>query len=44
VARGGEATIENIRLRCAAHNAYAAERAFGAEFMDQKKREGGSRV
>jgi hypothetical protein len=44
VARGGEATAENIRLLCRAHNQHAAERAFGAEFMDQKKREAGRRV
>jgi hypothetical protein len=41
VARGGEATVENIRLRCRAHNQYAAERAFGAGFMDDKRRESG---
>ena len=33
VARGGLATVENIRLRCRAHNQYTAERAFGAAFM-----------
>jgi len=26
---GGEATVENISLRCAAHNAYEAELVFG---------------
>ena len=36
-ARGGEATIEGIRLRCRAHNQYEAERAFGAEFMRGKR-------
>ena len=39
VARGGDATLENVRLLCRAHNAYAAERAFGAEFMDRKRHE-----
>jgi 5-methylcytosine-specific restriction endonuclease McrA len=39
VARGGRATEENLRLRCRAHNAYEAERAFGAEFVEGKRRE-----
>jgi len=37
VARGGEATVENIRLRCRAHNQYEAERVFGAGFMASKR-------
>jgi len=37
VARGGEATVEGIRLLCRAHNQYAAERTFGAEFMRHKR-------
>jgi len=37
VARGGEATVEGIRLRCRAHNQYAAEQTFGAEFMRHKR-------
>jgi 5-methylcytosine-specific restriction endonuclease McrA len=41
VARGGEATAENVRLACRSHNQYAAERAFGAEFMERKRREAG---
>ena len=36
-ARGGEATVEGIRLRCRAHNQYQAERTFGAEFMRHKR-------
>jgi 5-methylcytosine-specific restriction endonuclease McrA len=36
-ARGGEATIANLRLRCRAHNQYEAERAFGAPFMERKR-------
>ncbi len=36
-ARGGADTAENLRLRCRAHNALAAERDFGREFMQQKK-------
>jgi hypothetical protein len=39
VARGGQATVGNLRLRCRAHNQYAAECAFGAEFMSQKRHE-----
>ncbi len=39
VARGGEATIEGIRLRCRAHNQYEAERTFGAGFMQLKRDE-----
>jgi 5-methylcytosine-specific restriction endonuclease McrA len=39
IARGGESTIENVRLRCRAHNQLAAERTFGAGFMDEKRRE-----
>lgn len=32
-ARGGEATVAGLRLRCRAHNQYGAERAFGTEHM-----------
>jgi 5-methylcytosine-specific restriction endonuclease McrA len=39
VARGGGSTVENVRLRCRAHNQYAAERMFGTEFMEHKRRE-----
>jgi len=39
VARGGAATIENVRLRCRAHNQYEAEKAFGADFMRRKREE-----
>jgi 5-methylcytosine-specific restriction endonuclease McrA len=37
VARGGEATVDGIRLLCRAHNQFAAERTFGAEFMRHKR-------
>jgi hypothetical protein len=37
LARGGVATVGRIRLRCRAHNQYAAERTFGAEFMRHKR-------
>jgi 5-methylcytosine-specific restriction endonuclease McrA len=36
-ARGGEATVAGMRLRCRAHNQYEAERTFGAGFMDEKR-------
>jgi hypothetical protein len=39
VARGGQATVDRMRLRCRAHNQYEAEQAFGAEFMNRKRRE-----
>ena len=37
VARGGEATVNNLRLRCRAHNQYAAEQSFGELFMRGKR-------
>ena len=37
VARGGEATVAGIRLRCRAHNQFGAECTFGAEFMRHKR-------
>jgi len=37
VARGGEATLAGLQLRCRAHNQYAAECAFGVEFMRHKR-------
>jgi hypothetical protein len=37
VARGGRATVDNLRLRCRAHNQYDAECAFGAGFMERKR-------
>jgi hypothetical protein len=39
VARGGQATVDRMRLRCRAHNQYAAECTFGAEFMRNKRHE-----
>jgi 5-methylcytosine-specific restriction endonuclease McrA len=38
-ARGGKATMENLRLRCSAHNQYEAERAFGVDFIRRKRQE-----
>ena len=37
VARGGEASVATIRLRCRAHNQYAAECTFGAGFICEKR-------
>jgi hypothetical protein len=44
VARGGEATVARLRLRCRAHNQYEAERVFGAAFMRRKRGEGRTMV
>jgi hypothetical protein len=44
VARGGEATVEGIRLRCRAHNQYEAECVFGAGFMSEKRAEARARA
>jgi 5-methylcytosine-specific restriction endonuclease McrA len=37
VARGGTSTVDNIRLRCRAHNQLEAECVFGAGFMEDKR-------
>jgi 5-methylcytosine-specific restriction endonuclease McrA len=39
VARGGQATVANVRLRCRAHNQLAAEDTFGAGFMENRRRD-----
>ncbi len=39
VARGGNATAANLRIRCRAHNQYTAELTYGAEFMRNKREE-----
>ena len=44
VARGGRTTTDNIRLRCRAHNQFEAERAFGVDFMRNKREEVWGRV
>jgi hypothetical protein len=41
-ARGGEATVDNIRLRCPGHNQHSAEQTFGAGFMKKKREEAGA--
>jgi len=43
VPQGGAATVDNLRLRCRAHNQYEAERIFGAGFMSQKRDEARAR-
>ena len=37
VALGGEATVDDVRLRCHVHNQLEAERVFGREFMTEKR-------
>jgi len=37
VARGGESSVDNLRLRCRAHNQLEAERTFGSDFMRHKR-------
>ena len=34
--RGGQATVENLRLRCRAHNQYEASATFGAGVHDRQ--------
>jgi len=41
LATGGAATVSNIRLLCRAHNQLVADEAFGAEFMESKRRAAG---
>jgi hypothetical protein len=38
VARGGRASVSGIRLRCRAHNQLEADRTFGAEVMENRRR------
>jgi hypothetical protein len=40
VARGGQSTVSNLRLRCRAHNQFAAECTYGHEFMRGKREQG----
>jgi hypothetical protein len=37
LARGGESTVANLRLRCRSHNQLEAENLFGAGFMQEKR-------
>jgi 5-methylcytosine-specific restriction endonuclease McrA len=37
VAKGGESTVENLRLLCSAHNQHAAECEFGKEKMQARR-------
>jgi hypothetical protein len=43
VAQGGRATAQGLRLRCRAHDQYAAEQAFGRDFMNAKRTPGAKR-
>lgn len=36
LARGGQTSVDNLRLRCRAHNFHEAERVFGKGFMAKK--------
>ncbi|MGC4095205.1 MAG: HNH endonuclease signature motif containing protein [Polyangiaceae bacterium] len=38
-ALGGEATVENLCLLCAAHNSHRARQVYGAEFIERKRAE-----
>lgn len=42
-ARGGEATVENLRLTCAAHNRFLAEQDYGRAFVQDKLRQAKAR-
>ncbi|HUQ41246.1 MAG TPA: hypothetical protein VM052_01975 [Candidatus Limnocylindrales bacterium] len=37
VCRGGQPTVDGLRLRCKTHNQHAAEQALGADFMSAKR-------
>ena len=37
LAMGGTTTADNLRQRCHAHNQYAADCAFGADFMARQR-------
>lgn len=37
IAKGGESTVENVRLLCRTHNQYEAERVLGEKFMRGKR-------
>jgi len=39
VAKGGQSTVANVRLRCRTHNQLEAERAYGRDFMEKKRDE-----
>jgi len=41
--QGGPSTVENIRLHCKCHNAYAAEQAYGVATIARAKRKSQSR-
>jgi hypothetical protein len=37
LAKGGETTVDNLRLLCRPHNQFEAKRAFGAGFIESKR-------
>jgi hypothetical protein len=44
IARGGQATVSGLRLRCRAHNQYEAEMVYGEDFMRGKREAGRERA
>ena len=44
VARGGDGTVEGMRLLCRAHNQHAAEQTFGVGFMNEQRERGRQRT
>src|SRR5690606_6755120 len=43
-AQGGDHSATNISLRCRSHNAYEAERDYGAHFIERKRQQRTSAV
>jgi hypothetical protein len=39
VARGGQSTVGNLRLRCRTHNQFTAEQTYGPDLMQAKREE-----
>jgi 5-methylcytosine-specific restriction endonuclease McrA len=37
IARGGQSTVDNVRIRCRSHNGFEADRVFGSEFMKARR-------
>jgi hypothetical protein len=42
-ARGGDASVENLRIMCRAHNMHLARQDYGRQFMQNKLREAAAR-
>ena len=39
VPRGGQSTVDNLRLRCRTHNQFEAEQTYGSGFMERRRNE-----